>query len=70
MSGLRAGDYGGDIKTRNETASGKQIPFKAVVGLIWRYELVQSFASCGFCAIATFITLFYVDKDWNGAVLP
>ncbi|WP_413740552.1 MFS transporter [Sodalis sp. RH14] len=50
-----------------KTATGKQIPFSAVVGLIWRYGLVLAFASCGFGVIATFITLFYGDKGWDGA---
>ncbi|WP_413726293.1 MFS transporter [Sodalis sp. RH16] len=50
-----------------KTVAGKQIPFSAVVGIIWRYGLVLAFASCGFGVIATFITLFYADKDWSGA---
>jgi len=50
-----------------KTATGKKIPFSAVVGIIWRYGLVLAFASCGFGVIATFITLFYEDKGWSGA---
>ena len=50
-----------------KTATGKQLPFSAVVGIIWRYGLVLAFASCGFGVIATFITLFYEAKNWSGA---
>lgn len=48
-------------------AGGKKLPFRAVVGKIWRYGLVLAFASCGFGVIATFITLLYADKGWEGA---
>lgn len=54
-------------RPRVKTAVGRQIPFSAVVGLIWRYGLVLAFASCGFGVIATFITLFYAAKGWSGA---
>lgn len=50
-----------------KTLAGKKIPFSAVVGKIWRYELVLGFASCGFGVIATFITLFYASRGWDGA---
>ncbi|TKI07168.1 MFS transporter [Martelella alba] len=50
-----------------KTAAGKQLPFSAVVGIIWRYGLVLAFASCGFGVIATFITLFYSAHQWEGA---
>ncbi len=54
-------------KPKVKTATGKQLPFKAVVGKIWRYGLVLALASGGFGVIATFITLFYNEKGWSGA---
>jgi len=54
-------------RPRVKTAVGKQIPFSAVVGIIWRYGLVLAFASCGFGVIATFITLLYDEQGWSGA---
>ncbi|MCG8709544.1 MFS transporter [Brenneria sp. 4F2] len=48
---------------------GKKIPFKEVLGKVWLYGLILAFASAGFGVIATFITLFYADRSWQGAAL-
>lgn len=48
---------------------GKKIPFKEVLGKVWLYGVILALASAGFGVIATFITLFYADRNWQGAAL-
>ncbi|WNN44571.1 MULTISPECIES: MFS transporter [Winslowiella] len=48
-------------------SKGKPMPFRAVLGKIYGYGLILAMASAGFGVIATFITLFYQDKGWEGA---
>jgi len=47
--------------------TGKRIAFRAVVGKIWMHGLGLGFGTIGFGVIATFITLYYADKGWEGA---
>jgi len=50
------------------TASkGKPLPFRAVLGKVWLYGMALALGSAGFGVIATFITLFYDAKGWEGA---
>ena len=42
-------------------------PFRAVLGRVWLYGMALAPASAGFGVIATFITLFYDAKGWDGA---
>ena len=46
---------------------GKAMSFRAVMGRVWPYGMALALASSGFGAIATFITLFYDAKGWDGA---
>ncbi|WP_034460544.1 MFS transporter [Buttiauxella noackiae] len=46
---------------------GKPLPFRAVLGRVWPYGMALALASAGFGVIATFITLFYDAKGWDGA---
>ncbi|QTF10441.1 MFS transporter [Brenneria izadpanahii] len=48
---------------------GRKIPFKEVLGKVWVYGMILALASAGFGVIATFITLFYADRNWQGAAL-
>ncbi|MFT8209820.1 MAG: MFS transporter [Symbiopectobacterium sp.] len=48
---------------------GKKLPFREVLGKVWVYGIVLALASVGFGVIATFITLFYADRHWEGAAL-
>ena len=50
-----------------KSAKGKQLPFRAVLGRIWHFGIVLAMGSAGFGVIATFITLFYQEKGWEGA---
>ncbi|NDJ55925.1 MFS transporter [Enterobacteriaceae bacterium 4M9] len=45
----------------------KPMPFRAVLGRVAPYGLALGLASTGFGVIATFITLFYEAKGWDGA---
>ncbi|PIJ51135.1 MFS transporter [Erwinia sp. OLTSP20] len=47
-------------------SKGKLLPFRAVLGKIWRYGIILALGSVGFGVIATFITLFYQYKGWQG----
>jgi hypothetical protein len=46
---------------------GKAMTFRAVLGRVWPYGMALALASAGFGVIATFITLFYDAKGWDGA---
>lgn len=56
------------IPRRPVTASkSKPMPFRAVLGRVAPYGLALGLASTGFGVIATFITLLYEAKGWEGA---
>lgn len=46
---------------------GKAMTFRAVLGRVWPYGMALALASAGFGTIATFITLLYDAKGWDGA---
>ncbi|MDF7758351.1 MFS transporter [Kosakonia cowanii] len=46
---------------------GKPLPFRAVLGRVWLYGLALALGSAGFGVIATFITLYYDARGWDGA---
>lgn len=50
-----------------KASKGKPLPFHAVLGRVWPYGMALALASAGFGVIATFITLFYDAKGWDGA---
>lgn len=50
-----------------KAAKGKAMSFRAVLGRVWPYGMALALASAGFGVIATFITLFYEAKGWDGA---
>ena len=50
-----------------KAAKGKAMSFRAVLGRVWPYGMALALASAGFGVIATFITLFYDAKGWDGA---
>lgn len=56
------------LPRRPVTASkSKPMPFRAVLGRVAPYGLALGLASTGFGVIATFITLFYDARGWEGA---
>ena len=50
-----------------KASKGKPLPFRAVLGRVWQYGMALALGSAGFGVIATFITLFYDAKGWDGA---
>ncbi|MDN4629378.1 MFS transporter [Erwinia sp. PsM31] len=50
-----------------KSSKGRPLPFRAVLGKIWRFGTLLAMGSAGFGVIATFITLFYQNKGWDGA---
>ena len=50
-----------------KASKGKPLPFRAVLGRVWPYGMALALATTGFGVIATFITLFYDAKGWEGA---
>jgi hypothetical protein len=50
-----------------KASKGKPLPFRAVLGRVWPYGMALALATTGFGVIATFITLFYDAKGWDGA---
>ena len=46
---------------------GERIPFHRVFSRVWLYGLALGFGTIGFGVIATFITLYYGDRGWEGA---
>jgi Arabinose efflux permease len=50
-----------------KAVKGKAMSFRAVLGRVWPYGMALALASAGFGVIATFITLFYDAKGWDGA---
>lgn len=50
-----------------KASKGKPLPFRAVLGRVWLYGMALALGSAGFGVIATFITLYYDAKGWEGA---
>ncbi|WP_343465138.1 MFS transporter [Pantoea sp.] len=48
-------------------SKAKPLPFRAVLGKIYGFGLILAMGSAGFGVIATFITLLYREKGWDGA---
>jgi len=46
---------------------GERIPFHRVFSRVWLYGLALGFGTIGFGVIATFITLYFAGRDWQGA---
>lgn len=48
---------------------GEHLPFRNVLGRVTPYGMGLAFGGVGYSALATFITLFYASRHWNGAAL-
>jgi predicted MFS family arabinose efflux permease len=48
-------------------SKAKPLPFRDVLSKVYGFGLILAMGSAGFGVIATFITLFYQDKGWDGA---
>jgi predicted MFS family arabinose efflux permease len=48
---------------------GKHLSFRDVLGHIIPYGMVLAMGGVGYSVLATFVTLFYISRHWNGAAL-
>jgi MFS family permease len=50
-------------------APGEHLPFRNVLGRVTPHGMGLALGGVGYSALATFVTLFYVSRHWNGAAL-
>ncbi len=48
---------------------GEHLPFRNVLGRVTPYGMGLALGGVGYSALATFVTLFYASRHWNGAAL-
>ncbi|TKI05631.1 MFS transporter [Martelella alba] len=48
-------------------AAGKRLAFYQVVGRVWQYGLGLGLGTVGFGVIVSFITLYFAERQWQGA---
>ena len=48
---------------------GEHLPFIHVLGRVAAYGMGLALGCVGYCVLATFVTLFYASRHWNGAAL-
>ena len=49
--------------------AGEHLPFRDVLGLVTPHGMALALGGVGFSVLATFVTLFYASRHWNGAAL-
>ena len=47
--------------------AGKHLPFRHVVGRVAPHGIALALGGVGYSVLATFVTLFYASRHWNGA---
>lgn len=50
-------------------APGEHLPFRNVLGRVTPHGMGLALGGVGYSALATFVTLFYASRHWNGAAL-
>jgi MFS family permease len=48
---------------------GEHLPFRDVLGRVTPHGMVLALGGVGYSVLATFVTLFYASRHWNGAAL-
>jgi MFS family permease len=48
---------------------GERLPFRSVLGRVAPHGIALALGGVGYSVLATFVTLFYVSRHWNGAAL-
>ena len=48
---------------------GEHLPFKSVLGRVTPHGMGLALGGVGYSVLATFVTLFYASRNWNGAAL-
>jgi MFS family permease len=49
--------------------AGEHLPFRDVLGLVIPHGMGLALGGVGYSVLATFVTLFYASRNWNGAAL-
>ena len=57
------------LKPPVPVAPGEHLPFRNVLGRVTPHGMGLALGGVGYSALATFVTLFYVSRHWNGAAL-
>ena len=57
------------IKPPVPVTPGEHLPFRDVLGRVTPYGMGLALGGVGYSALATFVTLFYVSRHWQGAAL-
>jgi MFS family permease len=50
-------------------APGEHLPFRSVLSRVAPHGIALALGGVGYSVLATFVTLFYVSRHWNGAAL-
>lgn len=50
-------------------AAGEHLPFRAVLGRVSAHGMGLALGGVGYSVLATFVTLFYASRRWDGAAL-
>jgi predicted MFS family arabinose efflux permease len=48
---------------------GEHLPFRDVLGRVTPHGMALALGGVGYSVLATFVTLFYASRHWNGAAL-
>jgi MFS family permease len=57
------------IKHPVPVSPGEHLPFRHVLGRVLPHGMGLALGGVGYSALATFVTLFYLSRHWNGAAL-
>ena len=56
-------------KSPVEVVPGEHLPFRHVLGRVAPHGMGLALGGVGYSVLATFVTLFYLSRHWNGAAL-
>lgn len=57
------------VKPPVPVVAGEHLPFRNVLGRVTPHGMGLALGGVGYSALATFVTLFYLSRHWNGAAL-
>lgn len=56
-------------KAKAPLVHGEHLPFRDVLGKVTPHGMALALGGVGYSVLATFVTLFYASRQWNGAAL-
>jgi MFS family permease len=57
------------LKAPVAVVPGEHLPFRSVLGRVTPHGMGLALGGVGYSVLATFVTLFYASRHWNGAAL-